>query len=170
MLLWSAKPKLIFKQDVSAIIKNRVSGLLFILVLSGCALKKDTPPMLQRIIEEQLPEEYQHEDLICYITSQYDCNLCVNSIRDWESGIRQKTNLLQVGLIYIEAPEHSVTTIIKMYKLPETIKWKSIKNVDLFEFLAKEYPELKTPIAVLIRNNQIVFVKNVSGDSWIHFF
>jgi len=120
---------------------------------------------LQEMIYEVFPE-YREIDIVCYAVTEYDCSLCLESIKAWEKDIRTSSEISQVGIIYMDEVNVTLTQAIQRFKLPETINWRISSEVDWFEYLAEKYSSVKPPRIIGISQNEIDFVSSINLDTF----
>lgn len=115
---------------------------------------------------EDLIGEYNKDSLICYIVTEYDCNLCIESIYRWHEDVKKYPQLTQSGIIYVKNKDEIIDSVVVRLNLPDDINWHITSEVSLFELLAEKFPAVKSPRAVGVFNGKITFVKSINIESF----
>ena len=138
---------------------------IFSFLLVGCSSNKNVDDELLNKINE-LVQKDNNDDFICYIVTEYDCSLCIESIYLWQKDVEGKSNLFQGGIIYVNNDNESINSVTKRLKLPDGINWHITSDAEFFEFLAKKFPNVKPPRVIYVTDGKIGFVKSINLSSF----
>lgn len=96
---------------------------------------------------------------VFYVVSEYDCDLCIGHIPDWAENYSMEETK-QIG-IYFRSPSKESRFDSTILLSKELISWNITTDIQLYELLGKNYPEIKAPYVIEIFQSKLVSVRTL---------
>lgn len=105
------------------------------------------------------------ETSVVFLMTEYDCEVCVNSLRPWLDQIKRiQPNIPLFGIYFQKRMSETSIFSKTIMETGDRIKWTVSDDVELFSYLSSKYPNYKFPLALKFEKGEIRYIKEVNVD------
>lgn len=133
--------------------------VFFFIFCCSCSLVKQDKAEVLDLLKLFSAQSEPQATQVFYIVSEYDCDLCIGQIPDWAENYSMEETK-QIG-IYFRSPSKESRFDSTELLSKELISWNITTDIQLYELLGKNYPEVKAPYVIEIFQSKIVSVRTL---------